>query len=181
MIAVLNIHERAFTARPEDVGSLIDTLGSGGDLLWPPDWPPIRFDAPLAVGVHGGHGPVRYVVSHYVPGRWVRFRITGPRGFGGFHEFGVERLDDRHSVLRHTLVMRPLWPLWPAWPLFFRPLHDVVFRHCLDRAEHALTGGVAHPVRWSRYVRILRAVTARLAPRLARGASESVRCTHPQG
>ncbi|CAL9636408.1 hypothetical protein SUDANB145_06214 [Streptomyces sp. enrichment culture] len=180
MIAVLNVHERALPAPPGTVGTLIDTLGSRDDRLWPPDWPPIRFEGPLAVGVPGGHGPVRYVVSHYVPGQWVRFRFTGPRGFEGFHEFGVERLDGRRSVLRHTLVMRPRAPLWPVWALFFRPLHDTVFRECLDRAERALTGDVARPVRWSRYVRLLRAVTARLAPHLAAGPYQALN-THPKG
>lgn len=164
VIAVLNVHERLLPAPPETVGVLLDSLGSSGDLLWPAEWPPIRFERSLAVGVPGGHGPVRYVVSDYVPGRWVRFRFTGPRGFQGFHEFGVERLGDRRSVLRHTLVVRPRLPMWPVWALVVRPLHDAVFRDVLDRAEHVLTGEVARPHRWSRHVRLLRALGRRYAP-----------------
>ncbi|MER6346441.1 SRPBCC family protein [Streptomyces sp. NPDC001595] len=165
-MAVLNVHERELPASEGAVGALIDSLGGAQDRLWPPDWPPVRFDGPLAVGVSGGHGPVRYVVSHYVPGRWARFRFTGPRGFEGFHEFSVERLGDDRTVLRNTLVLRPTGVRWLAWLLFFRPLHDAAFRHSLDCAERALTGRVAHPVRRGPYVRLLRAATARLAPLL---------------
>lgn len=167
MIAVLNVHRRPLPAPPEAVGALIDSLGGDDDRLWPPDWPPVRFDGPLAVGVNGGHGPVRYVVSHYEPGRWVRFRFTGPRGFEGFHEFSVERLDDGRTALTNTLVLRPRGVRWLGWVLFFRPLHDAAFRHSLDCAENALTGRVARPREWSWYVRLLRTATARLAPRLA--------------
>jgi hypothetical protein len=127
----------------------------------------VRFEGPLDVGVSGGHGPVRYVVSHYVPGRWVRFRFTGPKGFEGFHEFSVERLDDHRTVLRNTLVLRPRGVRWLGWLLFFRPLHDAAFQDSLDRAELALTGRVAHPARRGPYVRLLRAATARLVPRPA--------------
>ncbi len=156
MIAVLNVHERPLPAPPECVGALIDSLGGETDRLWPPDWPPVRFERPLAVGVRGGHGPVRYVVSHYVPGRWVRFRFTGPRGFEGFHEFSVEPLDDGRTTLRHTLVVRPYGVRWLAWALIVRPVHDAVFDRGLDCAEQALTGRVDHPVTESRYVRVLR-------------------------
>ncbi|MEV5314295.1 MULTISPECIES: SRPBCC family protein [unclassified Streptomyces] len=167
MLTVLNVHERPLPAPPEAVGALIDSLGGEKDRLWPPEWPPVRFEGPLAVGVSGGHGPVRYVVSHYVPGQWVRFRFTGPKGFEGFHEFSVERLDDHRTVLRNTLVLRPRGVRWLGWLLFFRPLHDAAFRGSLDRAEHALTGRVARPVRWGPYVRLLRTASARLVPRPA--------------
>ncbi|MFF0162567.1 SRPBCC family protein [Streptomyces sp. NPDC005263] len=167
MIAVLNVHQRTLPAAAGAVGALIDSLGGERDRLWPSDWPPIRFERPLAVGLSGGHGPVRYVVSHYVPGQWVRFRFTGPRGFHGFHEFTVEPLGPARAVLRHTLVLRPRGVRWLGWLLFFRPLHNAAFRHSLDCAELALTGRVAHPVRWSRRVRLLRAAAARLAPRWA--------------
>ncbi|WP_345596704.1 SRPBCC family protein [Streptomyces marokkonensis] len=162
-MAVLNVHERSLSAPSEEVGALIDSLGSENDRLWPPDWPPVRFEGPLAVGVPGGHGPVRYVVSHYVPGRWVRFRFTGPRGFEGFHEFSVESLDEGRTVLRNTLVVRPRGVRWLGWALVVRPLHDAAFGRSLDCAERALTGRVAHPVRCGRYVRLLRGAAARLA------------------
>ncbi|HET9382595.1 MAG TPA: SRPBCC family protein [Streptomyces sp.] len=166
MIAVLNIHERVLPASQDAVGALLDSLGGEDDRLWPPDWPPVRFRGPLAVGVPGGHGPVRYVVSHYVPRRWIRCAFTGPRGFRGFYEFTVERLGEHRSVLRSVLVLRPRGVRWLGWPLFFRPLHNAVFSAALDRAEHALTGHVARPTTRTRYVGLLHALSVRLPPRL---------------
>jgi len=79
---VLNIHERALDATAEKVGLLIDGLGSANDLLWPVDrWPAMRLDRPLGVGAVGGHGPIRYCVESYSPGRSVQFRFIEPRGF----------------------------------------------------------------------------------------------------
>ncbi|MEV6960605.1 SRPBCC family protein [Streptomyces sp. NPDC051207] len=170
-MAVLNIHERALPASEEAVGALIDSLGGENDRLRPRDWPPIHFERPLAVGVTGGHGPVRYVVSHYVPGRWARFTFTGPRGFQGFHEYAVEPLGENRAVLRNTLVLHARGVRWLGWLLFFRPLHDAMFEDALDRAEQAMAGHVARPATWSPYVRLLRATAARLAPRLATGVT----------
>jgi len=115
----------------------------------------MRFDRPLAPGAVGGHGPIRYVISHYVPGRWIRFTFIGPRGFDGFHEYAV-CTEDRRTVLRHTLAMHVRGPARLTWPLVFRPLHDALVEDSLDRAEQATTGGIARPTRWSRYVRLLR-------------------------
>ncbi len=169
-IAVVNVHERRVPAPQEAVGALIDGLAGDDDRLWPRTrWPAVRFDRPLAVGARGGHGPVRYVVSHYVPGRWIRFRFTGPPGFHGFHEFTVEPDAPGVTSLRHTLVLRPRGWRWLGWLLFFRPLHDAAFEDSLDQAERALTGHVAHPARWTWYVRLLRGLARLCAPRLGRG------------
>ncbi|TDE54607.1 SRPBCC family protein [Nonomuraea mesophila] len=160
-MAVLNIHQRALPASLDEVGRLIDTLAGPTDLLWPHStWPAMRFDRPLGTGAVGGHGPVRYVVSHYVPGRWIRFAFTGPRGFDGFHEYAVSAEHD-HTVLGHTLAMSTHGPARLTWPLIFRPLHDALIEDSFDRAEHAVTGAVARPARWSGTVRRLR---LRLAP-----------------
>ncbi|WP_371587619.1 SRPBCC family protein [Streptomyces virginiae] len=157
-MGVYNLHERVIAAKESEVGALIDTLAAGDeDRLWPGGlWEPMEFDRPLAVGAVGGHGPVRYTVAAYVPGTWVRFAFTGPRGFHGFHEFAVLPVDAERTVLRHTLAMRISGLARVTWPLAFRSGHDAVLEDCLDRAELACTGTVAHPARWSPYVRLLR-------------------------
>ncbi len=156
-MGVYNVHERLLAAKQSEVGTLLDTLASSDDKLWPQgSWPTMEFDRPLAVGATGGHGPVRYTVVAYVPSQWVRFTFSGPRGFHGFHEFTALAVDQDHTLLRHTLAMNARGPARLSWPLIFRPLHDACLEDGLDRAEAATTGTVAHPARWSRYVRTLR-------------------------
>ena len=67
---VVNIHSREYPVTSSEVGRLIDTLSSENDLLWPHRlWPRMKFDKPLTVSAKGGHGPIRYFVEEYVPGK----------------------------------------------------------------------------------------------------------------
>lgn len=175
---VRNVHERNLPVPPETAGALIDGLSGENDRLWPtvrhgrtttfpPDWPALRMDGPLAVGARGGHGPVRYTVEGYEPGRLVRFRFRAPRGFDGFHEFTVHPAPRGGSVLRHLLAIRPRGIARLTWPLVFRPLHDALLEDGLDRAEHEVTGAVRAPARWSPYVRLLRSLMRVATPSAA--------------
>lgn len=158
---VLNVHERSLACSEAALGALIDQLGSDNDDLWPVGkWPAIRLDRPLGIGATGGHGPIRYVVSNYVPARWIRFRFTGPRGFDGFHEFSIDQEADDKPVLRHVLAMHPRGLARLSWPLIFRSLHDALLEDSLDRAEHTLVGHVEQPARWTVHVQILRRLLA---------------------
>ncbi|MFC4376148.1 SRPBCC family protein [Nocardia halotolerans] len=160
-MAVVNMHTRHLPVPEGAVGALVDSLAGEDDALWPAHrWPPMRFDRPLGVGAVGGHGPVRYTVAHYEPGRWVRFRFTDPRGFHGFHEFTVAPTSDGTDLI-HLLVMTPRGPARLTWPSAYRWLHDALIEDCLDRAEHALLGSVSRPARWTRRVRLLRWIAAR--------------------
>ena len=151
---VRNVHERAFGATPGEVGALIDSLASRRDRLWPRRaWPPMRFDRPLAVGAHGGHGPIRYDIEAYQPGRSIRFRFTAPRGFDGWHRFEV--VEGAPVVLRHILEMDTRGWARLTWPLLFRPLHDALIEDSLTIAQISL-GEVPGPEGWSRRVRLLR-------------------------
>ncbi|MEV7614426.1 SRPBCC family protein [Streptomyces sp. NPDC089799] len=158
-MGVHNVHERLLAATESEVGELLDTLASGdGDRLWPvPHWPRMEFDHPLGPGAVGGHGPVRYTVAGYAPGRWIRFEFTGPRGFHGFHELAVLPAGPDRARLHHTLSMSTRGAARLTWPLAWRPLHDACLEDGLDRAELACTGRVARPARRSPYVRLLRA------------------------
>jgi hypothetical protein len=162
-VKVRNVHERALDAPVERVGALIDSLSSRADRLWPWErWPPLRLDRGLVAGATGGHGPVRYRVEEYEPGECVVFRFTGPRGFRGTHGYRLERDGARRTVLRHELEMEPAGPALITWPLFFRPLHDALVEDSLDKAEREVVGSVRTPRRWSRRVRLLRAVARRV-------------------
>ncbi|WP_030773323.1 MULTISPECIES: hypothetical protein [unclassified Streptomyces] len=165
-MGVYNVHERVIAAKESEVGALIDTLAAGDeDRLWPGRvWDAMEFDRPLAVGAVGGHGPVRYTVAAYVPGTWIRFAFTGPRGFHGFHEFAVLPADAERTVLRHTLAMSVSGLSRITWPVGWRPLHDACLEDSLDLAERACTGTIVRRARWSPYVRVLMSLGRRPAP-----------------
>ncbi len=155
---VHNVHERSIVAPVDDVGQLIDSLSSKNDRLWPLDhWPAIRLNGPLRPGAAGGHGPVRYVVTRYEPGRRVDFRFTRPTGFNGQHSFTVTSHTKDSTLLRHELTMSPTGMAMVTWPLFFRPLHDALIEESLDRAEQECTASLSPRHRRSSWVKLLRA------------------------
>jgi hypothetical protein len=152
-----SIHKRRFDASREAAGALLDGLSSENDALWPGDrWPAQRFDRPLGTGANGGHGPIRYEVAAYEPGRRVDYRFL-PEGVGlsGSHWFEVVPNEDG-VVLRHVIDGRAGLLSWLRWQLVFRWLHDALVRDALDNAERKLTGRVERPARYNRWVRLLR-------------------------
>ena len=155
---VRNIHQRELSVAIDRAGQLIDTLASPRDKLWPKDrWPRMQFDRPLSDGAAGGHGPVRYVIDRYRPGRSIRFRFQQPAGFHGFHGFEVIESKPGVTLLRHTLEMKTTGPALFSWPLVFRPLHDALIEDSLSRAEASL-GFAPRRIPWSLWVRLLRRV-----------------------
>lgn len=158
---VLNIHEREFPVGVEALGALLDGLGSDSDRLWPARrWPPMRFDGALGVGAQGGHGPIRYTVEAFEPGRSVRFRFTGPEGLLGWHGFDAEPTGPERSRLRHTVKADLRGAMRLQWPLAYRWLHDAAVEDALDCAARAL--GERLPLRpFSPLVRALRRLKRR--------------------
>jgi len=153
---VHSVHEREFDLSLASVGSLIDSLASSNDRLWPNDkWPPMRFDRALAVGARGGHGPIRYSFEEYQPSRLVVFRFLAPRGFDGTHRYEVAEQQGR-TVLRHVLEMHATGLASLSWPLLFQPLHDALIEDSLDKAVVSLGNVLRNAARWSISVRVLR-------------------------
>lgn len=150
-----NIHEREIDAPAETVGGLLDQLGGAGDRVWPsPAWVPMRLDRPLGVGADGGHGPVRYHVSAYEPGRRVRFEFHPRTGLVGFHEFTVDQLGVDRCRVRHVLEARPHGVMRVALPLAVRSMHDAVLEDALDNLELAATGSLRSRSVWSPWARV---------------------------
>lgn len=158
---VLNEHSRQIEASPEAVGALIDALASKDDRLWPHErWPRMDLDGPLAEGAKGGHGPIRYSVEAYDPGREILFRFDAPTGFDGTHGFVVKPRGDG-CELRHTVKMRISGAALFTWPLIFRALHDALLEDGLDKAESDLMGREWVHRNWHWTVRTLRRMLAR--------------------
>ncbi len=148
-----NIHERELPASADEVGRLLDRIGSADDPLWPaPTWLPMRFDRPLGVGADGGHGAVRYRVTRYEPGRHVEFTFDPAIGLLGRHFLEVEPRGADRCVLRHRLVGRPAGAKRLGWPRLVRACHDPVLEHHLDKPQRANTATVSRPVRYPRWI-----------------------------
>lgn len=157
---VLNVHGCELDASPMQIGALIDSLASREDRLWPKHvWPRMEFDRPLGVGAKGGHGPIRYFVEKYAPGKSIKFRFTGPKGFDGFHGFEIMSSPKQTVILRHTLKMRTHGLAVLSWPLIYRPMHDALIEDSLATARVSL--GLAPKIQaWSLWVRFLRWVVS---------------------
>jgi hypothetical protein len=157
---VLNIHEREFLASSEKVGSLVDSLSSASDGLWPKQcWPAMQFDRPLGIGAIGGHGPIGYSVETYTPGKTIQFRFLAPRGFNGWHRFEIIDPRERSCTLRHTIDMTIRGAALLMWPLVIRPLHEALLEDAFTTAQASL--GLAPEVRkWSLWVRFLKRALA---------------------
>ena len=69
------------TPRPRRSAGLLDDIGGPHDALWPsPEWSPMWLDGPPAIGIAGGHGPLRYRVTTYEPGRRIVFTLDARTG-----------------------------------------------------------------------------------------------------
>jgi hypothetical protein len=160
-VRVLNVHERSFRSSPRRAAHLLDSLSSPNDVLWPSQhWPRMRLDKPLQPGARGGHGPIRYSVVAYEPGRKVTFEFISPPGFVGKHWFEVLSDGAGGAVLRHTIEMCLVGSALLTWPLVIRPLHDALVEDALTNAQVAL-GEQPAPRAWSPWVRLLRRMVGR--------------------
>ena len=158
---VLNVHERSLRSSPDQAAPLLDSLASPNDVLWPSQhWPRMRLDKPLQLGATGGHGPIRYSVVAYEPGRKVTFEFIAPHGFVGKHWFEVLADGATGTVLRHTIEMSLVGSALLVWPVVIRPLHDALVEDALTNAQVAL-GEQPAPLTWSPWVRFLRRVVGR--------------------
>jgi hypothetical protein len=168
-VDVLNVHTRVIACPAERIGVLLDQVGGPADRLWPsPAWWPMQLTGldgdRLAVGASGGHGPIRYAVEEYEPGRRVRLRFDPVVGLDGYHEASVEPLDadpdgSPRCRVTHVIRARSATPrIRVTWPVLIRPLHDAVLEDLLDRAAWITTGRVARPARWTPRVRLLHAL-----------------------
>jgi hypothetical protein len=152
---VVNVHHRLLHASPARVSELLASLGSPDDRLWPRNgWPRMRLDGPVAAGAAGGHGPIRYVVEAWEPGRLVRFRFAGMRGVDGWHAFEILEATPHHCVLEHRMEARLSGMASLKWATLIRPLHDACVEDALSQAQASL-GETPRAVPWSPVVRLL--------------------------
>jgi len=158
---ILNVHERRIGSSVGTVGMLLDSLAGPNDRLWPHEnWPAMEFDSPLGKGARGGHGPVRYTVSDYVPRQRVEFLFDNrgiAAGFRGRHYFEVQPMGDC-ALLRHVIDAESGFGTWLHWALIIRPLHNALVEDAFDKVERQFAPNAAfeNKARWGRWVKFLR-------------------------
>jgi len=161
---VFNKHERRISVPVDNLGAVIDSLSGSDDRLWPWEtWPPMKFDSPLAKGSSGGHGPIRYHVSEYVPGRRVVFQFDGSGlvgGLDGRHYFEIISRRN-HALIRHVVDAESDFKMWAKWLLLVGPLHDALIEDAFDKVERSFSDSSLKIRRWSPWVKVLRSLLAR--------------------
>jgi Protein of unknown function (DUF3995) len=175
-LRIENIHTREIAAPEQTVGPILDTLASPADRIWPIErWPndPIAFDRPLGVGANGGHGPIRYSVVAYQPGRLVEFEFAPGVGFRGRHRLEIEPAGKDRALVRHVLDVE-LEGVYRLVRPAFLGIHDALVEDLLDKAELAATGRLEQPARWPRWLRFVNSIEVALRPRRGRLAALAV-------
>ena len=166
---IFNRHDRIIPAEKDALGSILDSLSGPEDALWPREtWPPMVLDPGLKVGAAGGHGPVRYRVSDYIPGRRAVFQFDRAglmAGINGRHYFEVVPRRG-HVIIRHDLEGDCDLGMWLKWTFFVRPLHNTVIEDAFDKVESRFSRTVVKRSQWGPYIRFLRRVIARRRRRL---------------
>ncbi|HZC13081.1 MAG TPA: hypothetical protein VE270_03585 [Thermoleophilaceae bacterium] len=163
---VQSMHSRILDASPGRVATLLASLGTDRDELWPADrWPAcVEFDRTPAAGARGGHGLIRYVIEEYDPERRIVFRFEPGQGLDGIHRFDVESLADERTRLVHTLDARLDGAIRLVSPALLR-MHDRTIEDVLDRAEQATAGRAPDRTRLPVWMRALNVVEARMVQR----------------
>jgi hypothetical protein len=160
-VRIRNTHRRQVGQSVESLGACLDSLSSAKDQLWPHElWPRMTFNQPLGVGARGGHGPIRYFVEEYEPGKRVVFRFTDPKGFLGTHSFQVNRAKNGAEIV-HLIAMEVSGSALLSWPLIIRPLHDALLEDSLDKVGAHLAGEEWVQRDWPISVKFLRRILAR--------------------
>ncbi|MBY0433115.1 MAG: hypothetical protein K2U26_03300 [Cyclobacteriaceae bacterium] len=155
---VINVHSRIVQQPKAELAALFKTLASRDDKMLATDkWPAMKLDAGLSVGSKGGHGPIRYFVTDYRPGEFIRFQFTKPNGFDGGHEFEIIERGPRETEIKHTITMNISGVALVTWPLAIRWLHDALIEDAFDKVENHFTQ-VKKASAWNMWVKILRAV-----------------------
>lgn len=119
----------------------------------------MKLNPQLRAGATGGHGPIQYFVEDYIPGSYIQFRFTYPKGFDGYHRFDVVQKHDA-LILQHTLEINPKGFARISWPLIYRPLHDALIEDALATAQLNLQQQ-PEIISWSPWVKFLRWVLSR--------------------
>lgn len=137
------------------VAPLLATLSTEQDLVWPnKKWPRMKFKEGLVLNAKGGHGPIRYYISDYVPNKSIEFTFTQPSGFHGTHDLKLIPRG-KNTEVKHTINMLTRGKATILWLFAIRWLHDALLEDALDKVEGQFSEDVQLS-KWNPWVRFLR-------------------------
>jgi hypothetical protein len=170
---IFNRHDRIIPADQDALGSILNSLSGPEDALWPREiWPPMVLDSALKVGATGGHGPVRYRVTEFIPGRRAVFQFDKAgllAGVDGRHYFEVVPRRE-HVIIRHDLEGNCALGMWLKWTFLVKPMHNTVIEDAFDKVESRFRGTAVQRSHRGPWVRFLRWMTAQRLRRLKAAA-----------
>lgn len=161
MMRIINIHKRLVYQPKENITQILDSLTSVNDRLWPNEqWPPMIFKHGLAEGAAGGHGPIKYSITKYIPGQLIAFTFIKPAAFSGIHKFEVTEVEKGQTEIKHTIDMSVSLTGIIIWYTAIKWLHDALLEDCLDKVENNFLSQ-KKKTEWNSWVRFLRKVFRR--------------------
>lgn len=153
---VLNVHSRKINQPIDRVATLMQTLATDQDAIWPKEhWPAMKLAQGLQPGSSGGHGPVRYTVSKHVPGKLVEFKFRKPRGFDGVHRLEMTALSATETEVKHTIDAQLSGKGIFTWLLAVRWLHDALIEDAFDKLQNNFSANQRR-TEWNWWVKLLR-------------------------
>ena len=155
---VINIHKRILNQPKDRISELLGTLATENDEILATDkWSAMKLNEGLKEGSIGGHGPIRYTVKKYIPGEFIQFEFTKPKGFNGSHRFEVIELENDKTEIKHTIEMNATGTGILFWTIAIRWLHDAFIEDSFDKVEnHFLTEKTK--TKWTIWVKVLRRI-----------------------
>ena len=154
---VINIHRRTIEKPAAEIVQLFGTLASENDRMLATDkWPAMKLDRGLQVGSKGGHGPIKYFITDYQPGKSITFQFD-MTGFDGFHRFDIIPSGAHQTQIVHVIDMNTTGFATLKWALAIRWLHDAFIEDAFDKVENQFTRTQKRS-EWIWWVRVLRRI-----------------------
>ena len=156
-MTVNNIHKRIINQPKQKISSLLDTLATKDDAVWPKElWPRMKFKQGLEKGAIGHHGPIHYSVNQYNDSGF-EFKFIKPVGFHGVHGLAMTTLNSNQTELVYYLKMDARGLGLIKWLFAIRQLHNALIEDAFDKVENHFDGQ-NRKSSWSLWVRFLRLI-----------------------
>ncbi|WP_282086914.1 hypothetical protein [Aquimarina algiphila] len=155
---VTNIHKRTIHQPKSVIVKILETLSTTNDQIWPYEkWPAMRFKEGLREGAKGGHGPIKYTIEKYEPGKLIQFKFSKPTGLNGIHKLEIFESGDNKTRLVHTIAMNAVGKGLLLWIFIIRSFHNALIEDAFDKVENHFLDE-KKITKWNIWVRIWRKI-----------------------